>query len=142
MSYFFDRHDRFEILEDSFVYCQKNKGLKIYAFVFMLNHLHFIGDAKDMIEIIRDMKKFLSTQFKKSILATEPNVLTLFEINNSFCFWEKSNCPKIIETHNYFEQKRDYIHNNPVYKGYVYEPEDWKWSSACKYPSRIVIEQF
>jgi len=41
----FDRHGRFQILEDSFVHCQKNKGLKISAFVFMNNHLRFIGSA-------------------------------------------------------------------------------------------------
>ena len=43
--YLFDRHNRFEILEKSFVYCQKYKNLKIYAYVFILNHIHFIADV-------------------------------------------------------------------------------------------------
>jgi putative transposase len=30
------------ILIDSFKYCQKNKGLKIHAYVIMMNHLHAI----------------------------------------------------------------------------------------------------
>jgi len=38
--YLFDRHNRWDILIDSLKYCQANKGLKIYHFVFMLNHLH------------------------------------------------------------------------------------------------------
>ena len=29
-----------------------------------------------------------------------------------------------------FQQKIDYIHLNPVRKGYVSIPEEWKWSSA------------
>ncbi len=73
--YLFDRHDRFKILEESFVYCQNNKNLKIYAFVFMLNHLHFIGSAPNMIEVIRDMKKFLSKRFKENIEKNESNVI-------------------------------------------------------------------
>jgi putative transposase len=72
--YIFDRHNRFKILEDSFVYCQRNKGLKIYAFVFMLNHLHFIGQAPDMIAVVRDMKKFLSKELQKNIIAAEPEI--------------------------------------------------------------------
>ena len=76
--YLFDRHHRFEILEDSFVFCQKNKGLKIYAFVFMLNHLHFIGTAPDMIAVIRDIKTFLAKELKKNIGDTEPRILKLF----------------------------------------------------------------
>lgn len=30
--YLFDRHNRFEILADSLQYCQKHKGLKLYAY--------------------------------------------------------------------------------------------------------------
>jgi putative transposase len=137
--YFFDRHDRFRILEDSFAYCQKNKGLKIYAFVFMLNHLHFVGSAPDLIAVIRDMKTFLSKEFKRNILATEPNILRLFEKNGEYQFWQDHNCPEIVETDWFLEQKVNYIHFNPVRKQYVHDPADWRWSSACKIPTRIQI---
>lgn len=139
--YLFDRHDRFEILENSFVYCQKDKGLKIYAFVFMLNHLHFIASADDLAGVIRDMKKFLSKELKKNILVTEPNVLRLFEKKDSFHLWQDSNYPKIIESEAFFRQKADYIHHNPVKKGYVHFPEDWRWSSASKISTKIKISE-
>lgn len=58
--YLFDRHDRFQILEDSFVFCQKHKGLKVYAYVFMLNHLHCIASAPDLGRVIHDMKAYLA----------------------------------------------------------------------------------
>lgn len=109
--YLFDRHSRFEILEQSFVYCQKNKGLKIYAFVFMLNHLHFIASAEDLAGVIRDMKKFLAKEIKRNILATEPNVLKLFEKKGIFHLWQDTNCPKMIETDEFFRQKAEYIQN-------------------------------
>lgn len=137
--YFFDRHSRFRILEDSFVHCQKNKGLKIYSFVFMLNHLHFIGSAPDLSAVIRDIKTFLSKEFKRNILAMEPNVLKIFESSGKYEFWQELNCPKLIETDEFLQQKIDYIHYNPVRKQYVHYPEDWHWSSMCKIPTRIII---
>ncbi|MBU0577267.1 hypothetical protein KJ742_07025 [Patescibacteria group bacterium] len=139
--YFFDRYSRFEILEDSFVYCQKNKGLKIYAFVFMLNHLHFIASADDLGAVLRDMKTYLSKEFKRNILATEPNILKIFKKNGKYNFWQNTNFPKIIETDDFYNQKFDYIHINPVRKQYVHFPEDWRWSSVSKIPTKIKVTQ-
>lgn len=108
--YLFDRHERFRILENSFVYCQENKALKVYAFVFMLNHLHFIGSADDLGAVIRDMKKYLSKTIKCNLIMTEPNVLKLFKHDEKYEFWCKTNCPKLILDDQMFEQKLDYIH--------------------------------
>jgi putative transposase len=138
--YIFDRHNRFKILEDSFVYCQQHKNLKIYSFVFMINHLHFIAQDPDLAGVIRDMKTHLSKEMQNNIIATEPEVLKLFQNkDNSYSFWESSNFPKLIQTEEMFEQKVNYIHYNPVRKGFVNYPEDWKWSSASKIPSKIRI---
>lgn len=135
--YLFDRHQRFEILEKSFLHCQKHKNLKLYAYVFMLNHLHFIASAPDLIGVIRDMKTFLSKELKRNILATEPNIFKLFDEDDAF--WETSNYPELIESDSFFLQKLNYIHNNPVQKQYVHLPEDWRWSSASKIPGNIVL---
>lgn len=139
--YFFDRNDRFEILEDCFVFFQKNRGLRVYAFVFMLNHLHFIAAAEDMGSALREMKSFLSKIFKRSILEFEPSSMRQFFQNEKYCFWEKTNYPKLIYSYHFFEQKVNYIHMNPVKKQYVHFPEDWRWSSACKIPTRIVLSE-
>ncbi len=136
---FFDRHNRFEILEQSFLHCQKNKNLNIYAFVFMTNHLHFIASAPDLGGVLRDMKRHLSKTFHANILATEPQVLKVFEKDETFEFWEKTNFPKLIESEKFFEQKVNYIHFNPVKKQYVHAPEDWRWSSASKIPCKISL---
>ena len=137
--YLFDRYDRFEILEKSFVYCQKHKNLRIYAFVFMLNHLHFIGKAEDLSAVIRDMKTFLSKELKKNIQHNETNLLKLFETDGKFGLWQKTNYPKLINSEKFFQQKMEYIHYNPVRKLYVHSPEDWRWSSASKIPTGIEI---
>lgn len=136
--YIFDRHQRWPILADSLKYCQKYKGLKIYAYVFMLNHLHLIIQANDTASVLRDFKKFTAKRIYQNLLATEPAVAKLFdEGEGSFRIWQKTNMPKIIETNHYFQQKLAYIHDNPVRKEYVSGPEYWYWSSAGCYINNV-----
>ena len=49
------------IVVDSLVYCQQHKGLDIYAWVLMTNHIHMIAGTRDGVllsDILRDFKKF------------------------------------------------------------------------------------
>ena len=41
------------------------------------------------------------------------------------------------EVQNFFEQKLDYLHDNPVRAGYVTDPCDWKYSSAGFYHKEV-----
>ncbi len=129
--YLFDRQYRWNILAESLKYCQKTKNLKIFGFVFMLNHIHLIVQSPDVAGFIRDFKKFTAKKIHKNIENTEPAVLKLFMNEDGSCeFWAKTNMPKIIESVDFFENKLDYVHNNPVKKNYVIRPEYWYWSSA------------
>jgi REP element-mobilizing transposase RayT len=121
------------------MYCQQHKHLKVYAFVFMLNHLHFIGKAEDLSTVIHDMKTFLSKELKKNIQLHEPNLLQILHTNGKFELWQKTNYPKLINSEKFFNQKIEYIHSNPVRKLYVHTPEDWRWSSASRLPTGIEI---
>ncbi len=42
----FTREDYRFVIVDSLKYCQKEKGLEIYAWCLMSNHLHLISSAK------------------------------------------------------------------------------------------------
>ncbi len=137
--YVFDRHNRFEMLEKNLKYCQKHKGLSIFAYVFMLNHIHIIASAPDLIGVLRDFKSFTSKEFSKNICAFEPHILKLFETEKGFRFWQPGNEPKIIETEKFLQQKYDYILENPVKTGYVRFPEHWKWSSANPVQKQLFI---
>ena len=59
------------ILIESLSYCQKNKGLDIYAWVLMTNHLHMIigthDDNTTISDILRDFKKFTNKRIIESI---------------------------------------------------------------------------
>ena len=122
---------RWKILANSLEYCQKNKGLRIYTYVFMLNHIHMIIRAPDVSSVIRDFKSHTGKKLLKDIRVNNPELLKHFLCkNNEYEFWKRGNYPEIIETDWFLNQKIDYIHYNPVEKKYVKYPEEWKWSSA------------
>ena len=62
-----------DIVIDCFKYCIKNKGMILYGFVIMSNHIHLIVQHKNgkLSDLIRDFKKFTATQILAK-LQTEP----------------------------------------------------------------------
>jgi putative transposase len=65
----FSRKDYCNILIESLKFCQKEKGLKIYAWVIMCNHIHLIiqSDKTPLSDILRDFKKFTASKIIKAI---------------------------------------------------------------------------
>ena len=58
-----------DIILESFAYCRKQKGLKLWAYVIMSNHVHKIISAENGIlpEIIRDFKRHTASKILKEI---------------------------------------------------------------------------
>jgi REP element-mobilizing transposase RayT len=129
--YIFDRHNRFDILASALRHCKDKKGLGLHAYVIMLNHMHIVVSSRDTIGFVRDFKSHTSKVLLRNITATEPDVLKLFEVEGGgYELWARTNMPKAIENERYLLEKVEYVHNNPVRKGYVVRPEHWVWSSA------------
>ena len=66
----FTRKNHRDAIIDSLKYCQKEKGLVIYAYVIMSNHIHMIVDTNNhftLKDIIRDFKKFTSKKILQQI---------------------------------------------------------------------------
>ena len=136
-------------LVDSMNYCIKEKGLIVYGWVIMTNHMHVIWEAKDgfkLSDIIRDFKKFTAKNIIQMII-NEPEsrkvwMLKKFEFAGNrlnriskYKFWKDSNhaiCLDDLATE-LIEQKLEYIHNNPVKAMLVHNPQDYFFSSACDY---------
>ena len=134
------------IIIDSLNYCQKNKGLNIYAWCLMSNHLHMIASADEDIylsDILRDFKKFTSKEIVKAIQDNPESrrdwMIDRFQFkanymkNVDYKFWQEGNEAKEIFTEEFLLQKIEYIHNNPVVAEIVDNPIDYKYSSACNY---------
>ncbi len=67
----FTRREYAEFLLQNLAYCRKNKGLRLYEFVIMPNHLHLIAAAAsgNLGEIMRDFKTYTSKELVKLIAA-------------------------------------------------------------------------
>ena len=136
------------IILDSLRYCQKEKGLIIYAWVLMSNHLHAIVGAEGehtLSDIWRDFKKFTSKEILRT-LKTDPQesrqewMLNRFEYAGkndkkikNYKFWQDGNHAQEIFLNDYFEQKLKYIHQNPVKAELVNRAEDYRYSSGVDY---------
>lgn len=143
----FTRDIYFSSIIESLDFCRKNKGMELYGYCIMPSHIHLIfrSALNDPSGLIRDFKGFTS---KKMLQLIEDNpqesrkewMLWMFSragIKNSnnikYQFWQQHNQPIEIWSLKVFEQKLNYIHQNPVVTGFVTDPIDWKYSSARNY---------
>lgn len=136
-----------QIVIDSLQYCQKHKGLNLFAWVIMTNHLHLIISGKNnaISNIMRDFKKFTSKQIIAAISENDTEsrktwMLNMFNYagkgntnNKDFQFWKNEFHPVILNNHDKFKNRLNYLHQNPVRAGIVWEPQDYKYSSATDY---------
>ena len=53
--------------------------------------------------------------------------------NTKYQFWQQHNKPIVLNNARIFEEKLNYIHNNPIEAGIVESPEQYIYSSAKDY---------
>ncbi len=146
----FIREEYKECIIESWKYCQKNKGLDIYAWCLMTSHAHMIIGSKTnkLEEIVRDMKRHTSISLRK-IISNNPKesrkewIIWMMERagkkngnNIEWQFWQQDNKPLVIKDQGMFNTIVEYIHLNPVVEGFVNQQEDWKYSSAIDFSGR------
>jgi putative transposase len=125
------------IIIENLKYCQQHKGLEIYAWVLMTNHLHLIVSSKanNLSDVIRDYKKHTA---KKIMAAIENNLnesrkswlLWLLKKEGHIWFWNEGYHGEEVRTKLFFDSKVDYIHANPVRAGIVEKEEEYLFSSC------------
>ena len=134
----FCRRDYFQILVDSLVYCIEHKGLLVHAYALMPNHFHLVSSQQEgrLSDTIRDLKRHTASTLLKKLDA-DGRQLWLRAFNRKDGegpkVWQDAFHPEQVHSQPFFEQKVNYIHDNPVRAGYVDNPEDWKYSSAGVY---------
>ena len=143
----FTRQKYRDIIIESLKFCQQNKGLNIYSYVIMSNHMHLLVSANndDLSNLTGDFKRWTSKQIHQVLNNDNEEsrkewMLNLFAFearkhtrNEDFQFWTHDNHPEEIYSNKFILQKVIYIHNNPVRAGIVDKQEDYKYSSARNY---------
>jgi len=134
----------FNLIIDSLNYCRNHKGLKVHAYVIMLNHLHLIVSAdlnNSLSNIMRDFKRYTSGRISFLLKSKQRHqALNFFKREakkisekRNYKIWQDGFHPIGLENEYFIKQKVNYIHDNPVRKGYVLKPEHWFYSSARNY---------
>ncbi len=144
----FTRNEYKNILIDSLHYCQKEKGMEVFAWCIMTNHVHLIFrsiKAQKPELLLGDFKRFTSKAIVKAIQdnpkeSRQEWLLEQFikaggKSSNvkKYQFWRHDNKPIELWSNKVIFEKINYVHNNPVEEGLVYYPEDYVYSSARDY---------
>jgi putative transposase len=136
-----------QLIIDSLIYCQQQKGLEVYAYCLMTNHLHLLVAAKQpaiLPDIIRDFKKHTNKQIIKLVNLEHESrrewIIYRFQYNakynsriQDYKVWQDGYHGIACDHPAILLQKLDYIHDNPVKAGIVALPEHYLYSSAANY---------
>ena len=120
-----------QIILDLFDSYRRQKILKLYSFVIMPTHIHFISEFSNQVplaDFMRNIKSLSADRIHRYHQTVKQELL----INK---IWEDGYVAKEIYSFSFLEQKIDYIHQNPCrfpWKISNY-PEEYPWSSACFY---------
>ena len=135
----FTSQEYFEILVQSIQYCQSQKDLKIFIYVIMENHFHLICQSENLSKTLQSIKRHTSKIILEQLATDQKDwQLNLFRYykkkhkkSSQYQVWQEGLHPKQIISDEMFRQKADYIHENPVRRGYVELPEHCYYSSAA-----------
>ena len=143
----FTRRNHKLTIVDSLKFCQQNKGLVIFGWCLMPSHIHMIARSEGeptISEILRDFKKYTARkiidQIKEEPESRRNWMLSYFEHAGKnlkriekYKFWQDGSQAKEIFSKDFFYEKLNYIHQNPVDEMIVAKPEDYLFSSARNY---------
>jgi len=137
----FTRPATVEFVLDSWRWLQVNADFRLHGFVILENHLHLVAMSSQIGKDIQRFKSFTARGIIDHLEAVNARglleLLALFKraykMQSEYQFWEEGSHPQRIESELVMRQKLEYIHYNPVKRGFVDLPEHWRWSSARNY---------
>jgi len=143
----FTRNEYKDIILESLRFCLKEKGMEVFAWCIMTNHIHLIfrSEKQKPELLLGDFKRFTSKEIVKAIQnnpreSRKEWLLEQFEKAGAktsnvkkYQFWRHDNKPIELWSNKVIDKKINYVHTNPVEEGLVYKPEDYIYSSAKDY---------
>ena len=137
----FTRPEAVEIVLDSWRYLQRKRGLRLFGYVILENHLHMIASAPELGTAMQNCKSYTARRIVDLLERRAAHVLLRqlrahklrHKTESRYQVWQEGSQPKQIASEEVMWQKLEYMHNNPVERGYVDDPLDWRYSSARNY---------
>ena len=125
-----------EIILQSLQFLTDQKKITIYAFVLMDNHFHMIWRIKQgykRADVQRDFLHYTAKEILKNLKKNNAELAEKIEVNlkdRKYQVWQRNSLSIELRTEKVYNQKLDYIHNNPVKAGLCILAEEYKYSSA------------
>ncbi|MGR3293013.1 MAG: REP-associated tyrosine transposase [Candidatus Scalindua sp.] len=135
------KHTRHWLIE-AIVNAKEKYKYALWAYVIMPEHVHLL--VYSMIEkynissFLKTLKQSVARKAKHYLNENNPAWLNKLTVKrgskNVFRFWQSGpGYDRNINSEDELFEKINYIHNNPVKRELVTEPNEWKWSSASWY---------
>lgn len=118
---------------------RKELEFDLWAYVFMPDHVHLIvyprREKYDTSEFLKRVKEPVSRKAVQFLKRESPKWLERIRVQRGSTtehhFWQPGRgFDRNIIKGETLKSMIDYVHENPVRKGLVTTPEEWKWSSA------------
>ena len=86
-----------------------------------------LPNLPDCFQPVTHTTRYSAYSFPRSSVGTHNKSDRTYQV------WPEGSQPEMIRSEETFPQKLEYIHNNPVRRGYVDDPVHWRYSSAGDY---------
>jgi REP element-mobilizing transposase RayT len=139
----FDNKYICDIFVEDIAYYQKRGDFSVISYIIMPNHFHLVIKPNRKLSIstvIGNLKRISSRHITRwleknneRIIMTQLAEYATQEPAKNCRVWKPRFDSFVITNESTLRQKIEYIHNNPVRAGLVFQPTDWRYSSAGNY---------
>ncbi len=137
----FTRPEAVQIILDSWSYQRQHESLQLLGYVILENHLHFVAQAPRLDKCVNSFKSYTAARLielleqrqAERLLARLRFAKLAHKHDREYQFWQEGSHAEMVFSEAVMREKLDYIHRNPVKRGYVDLPEHWRYSSARNY---------
>jgi len=137
----FTRPSAVNIVLDSWRYLQRKREFKLLAYVILENHLHIIARAPELADVMQRFKSFtalriielLESHGEEMLLSQLQKHKLSYKTESQHQVWQEGSHPQQIQSDEMMWQKLQYVHDNPIRRGYVDDALAWRYSSARNY---------
>jgi len=136
-----------EIVLDSWRFLQTEREIDILAFVILENHIHWIAVGPELGKRVGEFKSFTATSILREMKKRKYETLLQelkfhklrHKLDQTYQLWQEGSHPQLIEAEQVMWQKIEYIHNNPLRRGYIDDTLHWRYSSVRCYAGQSCL---
>lgn len=132
------------LLADAVTMAKDKHSFHVWSYVFMPEHVHLLVwptlETYSISGFLQSLKQSVSRKVIGRARAKNPEKLCLFEtgqVKEPYQFWlPGGGYDRNVIKRETLAYTVNYIHRNPVRRGLVKNPDEWKWSSYKEWETR------